>query len=103
MQLLQVLTAQALVGREQNDLVGIDTGHTLLEVMQILTDIDVQQQRLAAAGGVPEGDLVQIIRLEIAERFRARLGAVARHFLVQAIEQVLTVVEVPVQIQLGEQ
>jgi hypothetical protein len=98
-----MLTAQPFVGREQDDLVGKVIAAPRLEVVQVLADVDVQQQGLAAAGGIPEGDLVQVVRFEIAERFRARLGAVARHFLVQAIEQVLTVVEVPVQIQLGEQ
>jgi len=38
-----------------------------------------------------------------AAGFRAVLGTIANHLFVQAIEQVLTVVEVPVQIQLGEQ
>ena len=101
-----MLTAQPFVGREQDDLVGKVITHlpttARLEVVQILAKVDMHQQGLAAAGGIPEGDLVQVVRLEIAERFRAGLGAVARHFLVQTIEQVLTVVEVPVQIQLGE-
>ncbi len=85
MQLVQVLARQAFVGREQDDLVGVVVAPARLEVVQVLMNVHVQQQRLAAAGGIPEGDLVQVIRLEIAERLRAVLGAVARHFLVQAV------------------
>ena len=81
-----MLTAQPFVGREQDDLARVVIAAPRLEVVQVLADVDVQQQGLAAAGGIPEGDLVQVVRLEIAERFRAGLGAVARHFLVQAIE-----------------
>ena len=102
-QLLQMLTAQPFVGRKQDNLVGIYVAAPCLEVLQVLANIDVQQQSLAAAGGIPESNLVQVVHLEIAEGFRAFFGAVARHFFVQAIEQVLAVVEVPVQIQLGEQ
>src|SRR3546814_14487728 len=61
---------QPLVGREQDDLARIVIVSLRLEVVQVLADVDVQQQGLAAAGGIPEGDLVQVVRFEIAERFR---------------------------------
>jgi hypothetical protein len=74
-QLIQMLTAQPFVGREQDDLVGKVIAAPRLEVVQVLADVDVQQQGLAAAGGIPEGDLVQVIRFKIAERLRAKFSA----------------------------
>ena len=57
---LLVLTRQTLVGREQDDAVKLLPLPGLAEVVQILADVTVHKQRLAAARGHPEGDLVQV-------------------------------------------
>ena len=62
--LLQMLLAQAFIGRQQNGFV-----HFLRAIMAKLQNIDVHQQRFAAASRIPVGELVQIlnsVRREIA-------------------------------------
>ena len=102
-QLFQVLARQTFVGRQQDDLVRVVLALTSLEITQVLLDVDVQQQRLAAAGGIPEGDLVQIVGVEVLEGLGTGFCPVANHLGVQAVQQVLPMVEVPVQVDLGEQ
>ena len=103
MQLIQMLARQTLVGREQDDLVGVVVALAGLKVVQILVNVHMQQQRLAAAGGVPERDLVQVIRFKITEWLRTVLSAVTHHLPVQAIKQRLPLVEIPVEVNLREQ
>ena len=108
LQFLQMLARQAFIGREQNDLVRVGVLAAVLEVMQVLVDVDVQQQGFAAAGGVPECQLVQFIRIKWLKAMlglvvRHQSGVVGLHPLVQAIQQLLALVEIPVQVNLGEQ
>lgn len=64
----------------------------------------MQQQRLAAAGGIPESQFVQFIRSKRLEPVVCRLSVViGLHFPIQAIQQLLSLVEIPIQINLGEQ
>ena len=51
---------RALVGREQDDAVQLAPPAMLLQVVLILEDVGVHQQRLAAAGGAPVGELVEL-------------------------------------------
>ena len=71
--------------------------------MQILLDIDMEQQGLAAARCAPERNLVQIIGGVIAKLLCAFFGAVSGHFSVQAVQQILPPVEKPVEIDFAEQ
>ena len=108
LQFLQMLARQAFIGREQNDLVRVSVLATVLEVMQVLVDVDVQQQGFAAAGGVPECQLVQFIRIKWLKAMlglvvRHQSGVVGLHSFIQAIQQLLALVEIPVQVNLGEQ
>ena len=99
-----MLARQAFVGCQQNDLVRVCVFFTVLEVMQILFDVDVQQQRFAAACGVPECQLVQFIRIKrLKAMFSVLLGVVGLQSIIQTIQQLLSLVKIPVQINLGEQ
>ena len=52
-----MLTTQPFVGREQDDLARVVITAPRLKVVQVLADVDVQQQRLAAAGGIQKAIL----------------------------------------------
>ena len=65
-QIVQVLVAQPLVGRDEQDVI-----ERIAIVVEKLADVEVQQQRLAAARRHPEGQLVQARR---GERFVLHLA-----------------------------
>ena len=56
----QMLLAQALVRGEQNDAVQLAAPAVFVEIELVLQDVGVHQQRLAAAGRAPIGDLVDL-------------------------------------------
>ena len=60
LELAQVLLRQPLVGREQQDAVQLAPPAVLFQVVLVLEDVGVHQQRLAAAGGAPVGQLVEL-------------------------------------------
>ncbi len=60
LELAQVLLGEPFVGREQDDPVQLARSAVLLQVELVLEDVGVHQQRLAAAGGHPEGQLVEL-------------------------------------------
>lgn len=74
-----------------------------LEVVQVLEDVDMQDQRLAAAGRVPEGELVQVVGGVVLELLSFGVSSILGHLGVQAVEQALPTVEIPVEVDLGEQ
>jgi hypothetical protein len=74
-----------------------------LKVVQILVNVHVQQQRLAAAGGIPEGDLVQVVRFKRAKRLRAKSRRGNAPIPRSGHPASLTLVEIPVEVNLGEQ
>ena len=99
-QFSQVLARQAFIRREQNDLVRVGI-LTVLEIVQVLANIHMQQKCLAAARGVPEGELVQLVSIErLKAVIRIGLLVVGFQLLVQPIQQSLGFVEIPVQINL---
>jgi hypothetical protein len=59
-ELAQVLLAQSLVWREQDDAIQLAPAAVLLQVVLVLKNVGVHQQRLAAAGGTPVGNLVEL-------------------------------------------
>jgi adenine-specific DNA-methyltransferase len=101
-ELLQMLTRKALVRGQENDPIGEDVSVPSLEIMQVLQDVDMQDQRLAAAGRIPEGQLVQVVGDVVLEILRPVLFPVRGHVRVQAVQQVLPPAEIPVEIDLGE-
>ncbi len=58
-ELAQVLLGEPFVGREQNDPVEFPGAAVGLKETPVLENVRVHEQRLAAAGGHPEGDLVE--------------------------------------------
>jgi hypothetical protein len=60
LELSQVLLAEALVRGQQNNSVQLATATVFFEIKQVLQDVGVHQQRLAAAGGAPIGDFVNL-------------------------------------------
>ena len=60
MELNKVLPGQPLVRRQQDDAVQFPPVAVQVEVVLVLKDVDVHEQRLAAAGRIPEGDLAQV-------------------------------------------
>src|SRR5690606_11539903 len=59
-ELAQMLLRKPLVGRKQNDTVQRLRSPMRFEIALVLQDVRVHEQRLAAAGGHPEGDLVEL-------------------------------------------
>src|SRR3546814_7488473 len=65
----QMLLAEAFVRRQQDNPVQFAAPAVFVEIELILQDVGMRQQRLAAAGGAPIGDLVdQIGRASCRER-----------------------------------
>ena len=97
-QLLEMLFAQTFVGRDEQDVVQRRFAVALV-VVQELPIVEVHEQRLAAAGGHPEGQLAQVVRGE------RRLGCPFRVVLptqpaVELAQQRLRAADAPVQIVL---
>ena len=100
---------QPLVGREQDDAVQLAPPAVLLQVVLVLEDVGVHQQRLAAAGGAPVGELVELrpgLGGLVEGRDLVGLGlvrVVGGHLRVQRREQRLGIAEVAVEVDLGEE
>jgi hypothetical protein len=60
LELAQVLLGQALVGRQQQDAVQFPPSPVRLQRVLVLEDVGVHQERLAATGGAPVGQLVEL-------------------------------------------
>ena len=109
LELAQVLLGQPLVGREQQDAVQLAPPAVLLQVVLVLEDVGVHQQRLAAAGGAPVGQLVELrpgLGGLVEGRNLVGLGlvrVVGGHLRVQRREQRLGIAEVAVEVDLGEE
>ncbi|GIV24573.1 MAG: hypothetical protein KatS3mg026_0265 [Bacteroidia bacterium] len=58
-----MLVGEALVGREQDDPVELTLTMMRVQVVLVLEDVDVHEQRLAASRRHPEGQLVQVLLL----------------------------------------
>ena len=109
LELAQVLLAQPLVGREQDDAVQLAPPAVFLQVVLVLKDVGVHQQRLAAAGGAPVGELVEL-RPGLGRLVEGRdlvglrlVRVVGGDLRVQRREQRLRVAEVAVEVDLGEE
>jgi len=59
-----VLEAQSLVRDEQDDPVEIAFSAVRLQVMLVLKDVDVHEERLAGASRAPEGEFPQVLELD---------------------------------------
>lgn len=114
LKLLQMLVRESLVRSEQDDPVHRPTA-VQVQVVLVLEDVDVHQQRLAASGRHPEGHLVQVLprvrldaaRLRHGPSGRPRNGILAPiegiHVGVQLREQPVRVPEVPVEVDLSKE
>jgi hypothetical protein len=60
LELAQVLLGETLVGRQQQDAVQFPASPVRLQRVLVLQNIGVHQQRLAATGGAPVGQLVEL-------------------------------------------
>ena len=60
LELAQMLLREPFVGRKQEDAVQLAPPAVLGQCVPVLQDVGVHQQRLAAAGGHPEGELVEL-------------------------------------------
>ena len=97
-QLALVLSRHLLVRGHQHDVVEPPAGPG--QVVPVLQDVGVHEERLAGAGRALEGEGTQIVRCVVGE---ARSRPVAELRLVQAGAKRLGVVEVAVEVVLGEQ
>ena len=103
-ELFEVLLGEALVGRQQDDPVQPLLFVVQLQVVLVLEDVDVHQQRLAAAGGIPEGQLSQVIRLVVRNLFLCRFSLIELgDVLVQVGQQLVGVTEEAVEVDFGEE
>ena len=97
----QVLFAQALVGRDQQDAVERLAVGRVVVVTQKLVVVEVQQQRLAAAGGDPERQLAQVVasvRQIHAHVAEPGIGAAEQLEAVELVQQLPRAAEEPVQV-----
>ena len=109
LELAQVLLREPCVWRKQEDAVQLAPPAMPGQCVPVLQDVDVHQQRLAAAGGHPEGELVELRPglgrfVERGDPVGLGLAFVAGgHLLVQIPEQRLGITEVAVEIDLAEE
>lgn len=66
-------------------------------------DVDVEKERLAAAGGVPEGEAVEVVGGEGHEPHLGLIGVEGVERGVEAVEELLATAEIPIEVDLGEQ
>ncbi len=104
-----MLLRQPLVGRKQQDAVQLATPTVLLQSVLVLEDVGVHQERLAAAGGAPVGQLVEL-RPGISATVEGHdlvglwlVRVINGHLRVQRREQCLGIAEVAVEVDLGEE
>ena len=103
-----MLLRQPLVGGQQENAVELVSPAVPGQVVTVLQDVGVHQQRFAAAGGHPEGELVElwpshggfVERSDLVGLVVVRV--VPGHLCVQRLEQRLRVAEVAVEINLAE-
>ena len=98
----QMLLAQALVGSDQQD--AVQRAAMPGVVVQELVVVEVQQQRLAAAGSDPERQLAQIVSRVFQIHAHIALPgirAVQQLEVVEGVQQGARAGEEPVQIDLG--
>ena len=99
-----MLARQTLVGREQDDAVQLRPPARLAEIVQVLADVTVHEQRLPAAGRHPESQLVEVVHGEERELFaRDYVPVVGIHGHVQRRHQALAVAEIAVQVHFRHQ
>ncbi len=96
----QVLFAQALVGRDEQDVI-----QRLRVVAQKLMVVQMQNQRLAAAGGHPVGQFAQIGFGEgvIGRLGWQFLGIAVPHKGIEVLQQLCPVIEQTIQDNLGQE
>ena len=105
----QVLLRQPFLGREQDDPVQLARKTMRFQEPLVLEDVGMHEQRLAAAGGHPEGDLVELearvlglLQCRDPVRFRERLVQ-RRNARVERLPQAGGVAEVAVEVDFREQ
>ena len=104
-----MLLREPFVGGEQEDTVQLPPPAVQGERVLVLQDIGMHQQRLAAAGGHPEGELVELRPglggfVERGDLVGLGLACVVGgHLRVQGGEQGLGIAEVAVQVDLAEE
>ena len=101
--LAQVLGGQTLVGCEQDDLIREHAFTPRLVVVQVLEDVDVEEERLAAARGVPKSEAVEIVGGEGRETHLGLVGVKSNERGVEAVEELRTAAEIPIEVDLGEE
>ena len=104
-----MLLREPFIGCEQDDAVQFATPAMPGQGVPVLQDVRVHQQRLAAAGGHPEGELVELrpgLGGFVERRDPVTLGlalVAGGHLLVQIPEQRLGIAEVAVEVDLAEE
>jgi hypothetical protein len=74
-----------------------------LVVVQVLEDVDVEEERLAAAGGVPKSEAVKVVGREGLETHLVLVGVEGLERGVEAVEELLAAAEIPIEVDLGEE
>ena len=99
-----MLYRQAFVGRQQDHPVKVPVASDLFQIMPKLQDIDMHDQGLAAAGGDPDGQFIQVV----LDKWRDALAF--GQFLIENLTKSIKIrtqgrpiTEITVKIVLGEQ
>lgn len=103
-ELVKVLEAHSVLGGEQDDLVQLMPATCLRQVVQVLHEVDVHLQRLAAARGLPEAEFFESGFLEGIDPIDPLLvGIEVLQMIVQRLQQLCRAGEIPVRADLREE